>query len=146
MFGAAWSNHAVDSVGFIVSARGEKQLVAKATVGVIASETQSPQAANRQRSAGRVQEGAFQFSADRIERMDQPISEIADQQAMAEPTEIARRQSNAPRRVEGSVPQSQQEVSENIEHVHEAEPGAVVFIVGARFAMCKLTTMLPPTF
>lgn len=56
---------------------------------------------------------------------------------MAEPTEIARRQSNAPRRVEGSVPQSQQEVSENIEHVHEAEPGAVVFIVGARFAMCK---------
>src|SRR5689334_11429250 len=65
--------------------------------------------------------------------MDQPISEITDQQAMAEPTEIARRQSNAPRGVEGSVLQSQQKISENIEHINEAKSGAVVLIVGARF-------------
>ena len=137
LFGAGWGKHAVDSVGFIVRASGEKQLVAQATVQVIASETQPPEAADRKRSAGRVQERAYQFSVDRIEGMDQTIAEVADQQAMAERTEIPRRQSNAPGSVQGSMLQSQQEVSGNIEHIHEAKSGTVVLIEGARLAMCE---------
>src|SRR5437899_6205253 len=67
--------------------------------------------------------------------MDQTIAEWADQQPVAEGTEIPWRQSNAPGRVEETMRQSQQEVSENVEHVNVATSGAVVLIVGARFPM-----------
>src|ERR1035437_4060531 len=65
--------------------------------------------------------------------MDRTIAEVADQQAMAERTEVPRRLSNPPGRVkEGAMLQPQQESSRNIEHVNEAKSGAVVLIVGAR--------------
>src|ERR1700690_169575 len=65
--------------------------------------------------------------------MDPTIAEVADQQAMAERTEVPRRQSNPPRRVEErTMLQPQQESSRNIEHVNEAQSSAVVLIPRAR--------------
>src|ERR1022692_3705162 len=64
--------------------------------------------------------------------MDPTVAEVADQTAMADPTEAPRRQSSPPGRVEEwTMLQPQQESSRNIEHVNEAQSSAVVLIPGA---------------
>src|ERR1035437_1919116 len=132
LFGAGSGDLAINSVSFVVRAGGEKQFRGETTIRVLASEAQAPESADHYRSAGLVQERAFQFPADRIEGMDPTIAEVADQEAMAERTEVPRRLSNPPGRVkEGAMLQPQQESSRSIEHVNEAKSGAVVLIVGA---------------
>src|SRR5450631_26139 len=133
LFGAGSGDLAIDSVSFVVRAGGEKQFRGEATGRVLASEAQPPEPPDRYRRAILVEERALQFPANRIEGMDPTVAEVADQQAMAERTEVPRCLSNSPGRVEeGAVLEPQQKFSRNIEHVNETKSGAVVLIVGAR--------------
>src|SRR5437660_6195920 len=112
LFAAGSGNLAKNSVVFLVGARGEEQFGGEATIGVIPAEAQPPQSVDPQRIARLVQECAFELAADAIERMYVSIAEVADQQAMAEWAEVARRLSNTPRRVEvRTMLQPQQEPS-----------------------------------
>src|SRR5450631_3891791 len=100
LFGAGSGDLAIDSVSFVVRAGGEKQFRGAATSRVLPSRAQPPEPPNRYRRAILVEERALQFPANRIEGMDPNVAEVADQQAMAERTEVPRCLNNSPGRVE----------------------------------------------
>jgi hypothetical protein len=73
------------------------------TTGRGVTHDQTPQAVDRQRLAVRAAQRAENLARVRVDRVDPPVTEVADQQVAGELSEGGRCDRHAPRRVEHAV-------------------------------------------
>ena len=129
---------AQQAIGLVVRPSGEEEFVGGAGIGIAATEFEGPEALDRNVGVIGTLQGADHLASQRIESMDSPVTEVANQQAMAENAEIGARHGNSPGRVEVcAVIETRDHVAVRIEDGDIAEAVAVVLIVRAGRAVRK---------
>src|SRR5262249_52301785 len=122
----------VDAVFLVVRPRGEEQRVGLLIHNSIA-ELDTPETVDDQRLSIRRLQLSLEFSGLRIERVDRPVAEIADENVIAELSEALRRERDSPRRVEVLLAvQARQQDAIGIENTDKTEPGSVRLIIVVR--------------
>src|ERR1700758_1667294 len=132
LLAANGSNLAEQSITLVIGTGSEEQFRRRSIAGAAATEAESPESLNGEGRTIGIQQHAFEAAAHGVEDVNHPIAKIADQQAMAECAEVARRHGNAPGSIhEGAVLKAQKESSPSIEHPYVAKTGAVIFVSGS---------------
>src|ERR1700722_7651058 len=92
-------DHAEQSVGISIRARGEKQLICFAVHSAALAKCQCPQSADAQGFVVSSLKLTHELSGRRVELIDAAVADIAHQQGVARRTKVLRRQRHAPGRL-----------------------------------------------
>src|SRR5258706_3758744 len=111
---------AKQTVSFALNSSREKQFV-RASGAMPIAEGKTPQAIDRDRRPVSIFEETERSSSRRVERVDPPVAEVANQQRVAECPEVRRSQRNPPGRIQRPLcHQALYEPTVRPKHIHEA--------------------------
>ena len=114
---------AVETVLLVFDTGGEEERVGRLVLHAVA-ERDAPQSFDDYVLVVARAQSSEVCTDERVEGVDLAVTEVADEQQVAEAAEARGRERHAPRRVEGAVrDQALQEEAVGVEHVDDAEPG-----------------------